>query len=225
MGVAASQAVLIGMEQPATISFTDNVKDDSSLTTYTFSTRAIGSAVVGRRVVVAVGSPANSSNRTISSVTCGGAGMTAIGSITSGAGGGAFAEAQLFVLQVDTGTTATIAVTWSGAADRCSIGIWALYGLLSSTPTATLTSTANPQTGSLAVNAGGVALAAAFDFHTATAESFTWSGLTEQYDAQFATANLGYSGAHIASFTSQTLTVTATPIAFSAGAMAAAAFR
>lgn len=211
----------------ATVVFTANAKDDSALTTYTFSSQAIGTAAVGRRVIVAAGSPANGASRTISSVTIAGVTATAIGSIAVGSGGGAFAEVQLFVLQVDTGTTASIVVTWSGAADRCSIGVWAAYDLQSSTPTATLTSIANPQTGTINVSAGGILIAAANDFNSVPSPgTFAWTGPTENYDAQLVATNLFYSGASSAYATAQTgLTVTATPSAFSAGSMAAAAFR
>lgn len=211
----------------ASVFFTANAKNDNALTTYTFSTQSIGAAQAGRRIIVAAGCPANGVDRTISSVTIGGDAATAIGTIASGAGGGAFAQAQLFVLQVDTGTTADIVVTWSGAADRCSVGVWAAYDLQSSTPTATLTSTANPQTGTINVSAGGILIAAAFDFNgVPTAATFTWAGPTERYDAQFVATNLFYSGASDAYAAAQTgLTVTATPSVFTAGAMAAASFR
>lgn len=227
-GVSFQAMIMDGGLLNATITQTDFVKDDTSLTTYTFTTRAIGTADPNRSIVVAVGSPANAANRTISTITLGGSGMNAVGSsFLSSGGGGAFAEVGLYILPFPSGTTATIVVTWSGAADRMAIGIFALYNITSQTPTAIFTSGANPATGSINISAGGVALAAVFAFHASSALSYTWAGLTERYDQQFVATNLAYSGASDQFVTAQTgLTVTATPsVTPAAISMVTAAFR
>ena len=228
MAGAAFQMLMATVTPAATVTQTDFDKNDSSLTTYTFTSKTIGAADPSRYVVVAVGSPANSSNRTISSVTLGGVTMTQVASsFLSAAGGGAFAETALYILQVPVGTTGTVVVTWSGAADRMAIGVFALYNLQSATPTSTpSTSSANPATASINVVAGGVVVAATFAF-AGGAFTHTWAGLTKNYDQAFVATNLEHSGASAAFVAAQTgLTVTATPSTTpSAIAMTVAAFR
>lgn len=220
------QALLMA-SSGASVTLTDNAVDSTVLTTYTYTSKAIGSALVGRIIIVAVDSPGNGSSRTISSVTCGGVTMNAVASsFVEGTGGAQFSPIGLFSLQVDTGTTATIVVTWSGAMSRSGIGVFAAYGLSSGTATAAATSTANPGTNSINVSAGGVLVAAACVFHTATAITFTWTNLTERYDAQFSSSNVGHTGASDSFGSAQTsLAVTATATAFTAGAFTMAAFR
>ena len=210
----------------ATVVKTDNAVDTSVATTYTFTSKSIGTAATGRRIIVAVGSPANGSSHAAPTVTCGGNSMTLVtSSYVEGTGGGQFCPLALYVLQVDTGTTATIVVTWSGNMGNCSVGVWAAYDLTSSTATAVATSTANPGTGSINVSAGGILIGASVIYYTEGVPTFTWTNLTERYDTTVA-ATSAYTGASDAFASAQTsLAVTATPTNFTAASFSMAAFR
>ena len=220
-------ALLAGSASVASISYRTTETQDSAATTYTFTSKDIGTAAVGRRVIVGVvGSGAAS--RTISSVTVGGNAATAVAFIEN-VGGLATLQAALYAIQVDAGTTATIVVTFSGGNNRCGIGVWAAYDLQSGTATATGTSVANPQTASLNISAGGIAIGVANGFDNNALTGYSWTNLTENFDALFASNQIAHSGASAAFATAQTsLALTATPQgapSFDTGAAVFAAFR
>lgn len=211
----------------ASISYRTTETQDSAATTYTFTSKDIGTAATGRRIIVGViGSGAAS--RTISSVTVGGNAATAI-NFVEGSVTGAFLQSAIYIIQVDAGTTATVVVTFSAGSNRCGIGVWAAYGLQSSSATATGTSVANPQTASLNISAGGVALGAAQTFDNQTLTGYAWTNLTENFDGLAGTNQVALSGASAAFAAAQTsLALTATPqgmTSFDAGAAAFASFR
>lgn len=211
----------------ASISYRTTETQDSAATTYTFTSKDIGTAATGRRIIVGViGSGAAS--RTISSVTVGGNAATAI-NFVEGSGTGAFLQSAIYIIQVDAGTTATVVVTFSAGNNRCSVGIWAAYDLQSSTATATGTSVANPQTASLNISAGGIAIGVANGFDNNALTGYSWTNLTENFDGLFASNQIAHSGASAAFVTAQTsLALTATPQgapSFDTGAAVFAAFR
>lgn len=211
MSLAVTQLVGFGAAEAgsaATITKTDNAVDGSTTTTYTFTSRAIGTAATGRRVIVGVSSGAGSS-ATISSVTIGGNAASQVvfldGTVS------ASTISALYILQVDAGTTATIVVTFSGSRTSCGIGVWAAYDLLSSTATFTGTSSASPPSvGSVSCSAGGIIVAQGIVYSGSTS-TFTWSGLTERFDEQLV-SQVAQTGASDAFVSAQSgLTVTATP--------------
>lgn len=208
----------------ATVSLTYHVTQDAAHTTYTFTAAAIGSAAADRCVVVGVGG-VNGSSRTISSVTIGGVSATSI-AFVEGSGGGAFVPSGLFAAVVPTGTTGDVVVTYSGAASRASIGVWAAYNVVAcTTPTDTVTSVANPQTGLIDISAGGIAIGYSHVFG-AGSPTFTWTNLTENFDEVVGVSAGSQSGASAQFAGAQTnLAITATPTAFTAAAMVVGSFR
>lgn len=218
IGFGATEGII-----PASLSFRTNTFSETDLTTYTFSSQDIGTAVTGRRVIVGVGGVAAAS-RTISSVTIGG--NSAAQSVFAEATTTAAEQAAIYVLQVDAGTTADIVVTWSSGMVRCAIGVWAAYDLQSSTATHTGSSTASPGTANLNVSAGGVAFGMAINLQNSGTNTYTWNNLTEAFDASFGSGIGTYSGAESTFATAQSgLTITATPTGSDSRVMAIASYR
>lgn len=187
---------------PAAIAFVANAADGTDLTTYSFAGQNLGTASADRYIVAAFAHRAGAGTPTGSSVTIGGVSATFLAGVSNGTG-----RCELWIAAVPTGTTGTIAITWSAGVARCVMGAWALTNLQSSTPTATYSSTASPMSASANISAGGVALALGFANVAATA---TWAGLTEDFDNTTADSCIG-SGASLAFATAQTgLTISMT---------------
>ncbi len=227
MSLAVTQLVGFGAAEAgtsaATITKTDNAVDGSATTTYTFTNKAIGTAATGRRIIVGVSSGAGSS-ATISSLTIGGNAATQV-AFLDGTVSLSMISA-IYILQVDTGTTATIVVTFSGSRSSCGVGVWAAYDLQSSTATFTGTSSGSPPSvGSVSCNAGGVIVAQSIVYAGST-PTFTWSGLTERFDEQLV-SQVAQTGASDAFASAQSgVTVTSTPsITRTNASLSVAAFR
>lgn len=183
-------------------SYQTSANDTTDLTTYTFATQAIGTASADRYVLVCTATRGTAI--TVSSMTIGGVSAALVRRQQNGNN-----TLEWWIALVPTGTTASIVVTWSAGALRCSIGVWALTGLQSTTATANavdITLSGNDLSLSINVSAGGACFAAAFDPGVKT---FTWAGLTERFD--IATEAQQFSGASLDFAAAQTgLTVTAT---------------
>ena len=191
--------------------------------TVTFTSKSIGTAQTGRRIVVAAGGPGSGSAVTITGVTCGGVAMTQLVQNNT-SGGGGFQTASLWILEVPTGTTADIVVSWSGSSSRCYLGVWAVYGLESEAARSTVTSGSDPHTGSITVPGGGVVIGTAAG-GAGSSMSYTWTGVTEDFDATVAAVTLAYTGASAAFNAASTFTITANPNPFNAGSMVAVSLR
>jgi len=191
-----------------TSTFIGSAVDATNLTTYTFTSQAIGAADATRRVIVALQAAGNGVNRTLSSATIGGAGATI--HVQTGASQN---SAAFISLPVAAGTTATITATYSGACASCGIGVYRLINETSGSPTDT----------DVDINLSGADLSVAIDvpsqgslFAVAGGQpvlrTVTWTGATEQYDAAVDAVFVSFhSGAFESSLGSQTgRTVTAT---------------
>jgi len=181
-------SMLMGMGMPglgnipqadATITFTDSVVDAVDRTTYTFTTRAIGTAANTRRVIVFVGQ----STSTIASATIGG--ITATLDVNNSGSG--FISAI-----VPTGTTATIVVTLNAGVVRCGIAVWAAYGLVNSSATAVTSVTTNSATLDLQTLQGSIVVAGMY-LANGTVPTNTWTNLTENLDITFVEGTNYYS--------------------------------
>lgn len=192
-----------------TRTLTDSASDTSGGTTTTFTSKNIGTATSDRLVVV--GFCGNNNSRTISGVTIGGVSATVYYIGTSQTQQAGFA-----VLNVTSGTTATIAITWSGNQSQVGIAVWSVYGA-NATPTATnFASTTDVFSASMNVPAGGAAFGVALDNVNATAPKWTWGNLTEDVDASLGAKT--YSAASAEFATAQTgLSITADIAASSGG--------
>jgi hypothetical protein len=157
------------------ITFIDTTDDVTNATTYTFAAHPIGDAFSSRIVVLAVHTDGAGVN--VSNVTVGGSSMALIQDTTGQP------SCCLAHLGVPASTAADIVVTFSGAAQRCGIGVWSIVGAattvpLSSTYQTASASTAHAVTVDLPTDAMGVvAISLASDFRMA------WTGGTEEYDA------------------------------------------
>jgi len=153
------------------ITYITTASDATDLTTYTFSTQSIGDANSSRKVIVGVHGSINF--QTVSTVTVGGISATIlVQEATLGI------VAAIAIAEVPTGTTADVVVTFTGAMDRCAIGIWRAVGSISMTPIDTGSSTADPGTDTLTSVIGGYCVCVGTGGDTAT-----WTNATENYDA------------------------------------------
>jgi hypothetical protein len=189
----------------ASITYTDKGEDSVNRTTYTFSTKSLGSAAADRKIIVGVSAGGSSSGVTLNSVTVGGISATQIVATTDGEN-----MAQIWVASVPTGATGNVVLTFSTDKGRCGIGLWAMYGA-SSTATDTGFATANPSSDTLNISAGGVAVGV-YSLSQSTDRTTTWTNLTEDYDAVVESGGGTHSGASASFASAQTgLTITGTP--------------
>lgn len=143
---------LLNSPVPLSITYTDTSFQNTPLTTYTYTSRAIGTAAANRYIVVGVGQATAAINAVVS-MTIGGISASQIVFDTNGVNG----RTDLWIAPVPTGTTATIVITFAGSVTRCGIGVWAIYGG-SNTARATGAGHANPAVASLNIPAGGVVI-------------------------------------------------------------------
>jgi len=187
--------------QPATVVFCANSLDTVDRITFTFSSVSFSTAAADRRVVMALWEQGGAVG--ISSVTIGGVSASQL----VGSGGTTNPLVSLWIAAVPTGTSGNVVVQFGGGTANCAIAVWAVYGIGSNTAFATATTSAaeNPASESLSVPSNGVAIAASRLVTNTTA--FTWSGLTEDFDALLEVGR--YSGASDAFASAATPTITA----------------
>lgn len=142
---------------------------------------SIGTAAANRKIVLVNCCRDSSSTSTISSQTIGG--NTTTDSITVSS---ASDRTSIRILDLTTGTTANFVTTIGGTGSmlRLGVGVWALYGAGSSTPSDTDSSTTDAGSVTLTVPAKGVAVGGSV---SAAGVSCTWTGLTERYDGAIET--------------------------------------
>lgn len=117
--------------------------------------------------------------------------------------------AALFIANVPTGTTGTIAATMAATYVDAGIEVYRATGVLSATAHATGSSSAAAPTGTLTVPAYGFAIGGAIT-RGATASTATWTGLTEDDDS-VQEATVVHTAASLAPTSTQAaMTVTAT---------------
>lgn len=187
-----------------TVTFRGSAVDPANLTTYDgapFQGLAIGDAAADRHVLLAV--CGTNGTRTVESATIGGVTATKVHELQSGNG----TIAVLRALVTD-GTTANVAISWSGAQSRCGIAWWTATGIGDGTEHHKVTSTANPSVATVNTLAGGFAIAAAFDGNNNN-RTYTWTNVTERYD-ETVESGINHSGGDAATASTGTLEVTAT---------------
>lgn len=203
-GVLAANR-LRGGGAPASSSLvhTDHGESASNTLTHTFSTRSLGTAASDRRIVVFAGGRGGAA----ATATCTVQGISAtqeanVHWTTSG-------DTQLimFVVDVPTGTTGDVVVTWSFTCDRCGIEVYALYGTASGTPDVVSTRDTAGTFGSFTLASASHVAGGAFTIaatnrtarisgasddlsagsptisFTAAETDVGWTGLTEDHDA------------------------------------------
>lgn len=174
--------------------------NNADLTTYSFTSTAIGTASSDRYVAVAIGTRDTGTN-SISSVTVAGQSCTAL--VTSGS---TTDPRAIFITDapVTSGTTATVAVTMANTNLRCGIGVYTITGgvpIVENTRTTT--------SGTLNVSAGGIILGMGYNNGSGTTVTFT--GLTSGGTDTLEGPNGFGHGYHNATITeTRTVTINAT---------------
>ena len=185
------------------IAFTDSAVDDTTGTTFTFSSVDIGTAASDRKVVVAVGGQVSGSTQT--SVTVGGESCTLAAVHSASAVSVAFWEIDLA-----TGTSADIVVVFGQSNNCAGIGVWALTGDMVVYDTIKDSRAGNP-TGEITCPAGSVIMGYEL-INVSPNRTFTWAGLTENFDAVQQTNQAMHTGASgDFSEAQDDLTITVTP--------------
>ena len=164
---------------PPLATYITSVADTADATGYTFTGQSLGTAAADREVVVAVQSRTGGTSITVSSLTVGGISATLEVRTANTASG--YTLIEIWRAPVPTGTTGDVVVNFTGGtALRCAIDIYKLTGR-SSTFATSSTGASNGGTLSLNVAANGAVIAAAASASATSA--FTWTGVTERYDA------------------------------------------
>lgn len=158
----------------AVLTYIGTLTSASNLTTYTFTAASIGAARTNRLVVLAV-QGLTTTGRTISSVTIGGNAASVAASSASNN-----SQSGLYYLNVTSGTTADIVVTFSGSNSRCTVHVYTITGLKSFTPVgadATVSTSSTSLNRTIAISKGGCAIGVAWvGFSPST---ITWTNLTK----------------------------------------------
>jgi hypothetical protein len=109
---------------------------------------------------------------------------------------------------IPTGTTCTIRVNQSILSTYIvNVLVWTISNLQSTTATASVKTTANPSP--LSLNVGSRSATLGMATNVGSSSSFTWSGLTEDYQTSSVINNNPHTGAHLVSGSA------ATPLAIS----------
>lgn len=189
-----------------TVSYINRYTNTTNLTSYTFSNCDIGTASSTRLVVVVVHAGAGTAV-TVSSLTIGG--VSATGYQNNAAGN----HCSIWALPVSTGTTATVALTFSAGVVNCMVAIHAIYDLSSNTPTSSdsevqVLSTLS-QTNTLSVQNNGIVITGCTNNENNTG---TLTGVTERYDVIVENdMRIGGNGVMTSTNSSYSVTVNATP--------------
>jgi hypothetical protein len=157
-----------------TPSFLGSDTSAANLTTYTFSSKTLGTGLI----VVGVTGVASSGGRTSTAMTIGGVSATKAIEAVHDTGGISHISA-IWYADVDT-ASGDIVVTFSVGIVRANIGWWLLEGA-AATPTDTASDTiGSPVSGDIDIAAGGVAIG--YASATTGISSGTLSGVAEDFD-------------------------------------------
>lgn len=207
---------------PRALTFTASTATLSGASSYSFTSQGFGTAYPSRFMILGIGWGGNVP--TISSLTIGGISATLVGSCLAV---GVWGTSAIYSAPVPTGTSGTVAVTFSGTTGiGCGIGLWSLTGFSSVTPLSSGNNVAAVGSVSLGTTANG-GFAVGYAVTTAniggSSASWTWTGVPKDFNAsiQSGSNDRSHSGAH-GGTSSGGLTVTASTTVQTAGLCAAA---
>lgn len=194
----------------------------------TYTSVAIGTAGANRTIIVVDGFR-DAGSCPLASMTIGGVSATRvaqqINSVTN------TTIMSVWVAAVPTGTTATIVTVYCGSVDSAEgLGVYAAYGLVSSTPTATAGSSSSTAPSlNLNVSAGGMVVAGAWALGQTTTIG-SWTGLTSDFNLLTDPTSTsqyqgGASGSNLAGATPRTVSLTYGTTSTGEASAIAAAFR
>jgi plastocyanin domain-containing protein len=130
--------------------------------------------------VVAITGTGSAVGRSVSSCTVGGVSASAVVTANASSGVTEIWVTPMVAAGGPTGTSATVAVNFSGAMLNAAIEVYAIKGASSTTASATASDTTSPLSQSLSIPNNGAAVAVARA--AGTPGNTTWSGLTEDSD-------------------------------------------
>jgi hypothetical protein len=163
------------------LSFLDIGFSGSIKTTHTFTDVDFGSAEATRVIIVCVGGRAENTGLTVASATIGGVSAAIAIQATHDSTGCAITA--ILTASVPTGSSGSVAVTFSGNVNNCSIGVYRALNLSSNTPDATASDN-TPSSGVVDLNvnttSGGIAIATSVP--RTGGSSCTQVGVTEDFD-------------------------------------------
>lgn len=158
--------------------FLQTTSDTTDTNIYTFAAQNIGTADVGRFIIVSVLSRKTGASTTISTVTIGGISATIVKQVSNAVTN--TDVAGIVIASVPTGTTGDVVVTFGATMSRCIIAVYRAVGINNPfTANANASSTANDPTAAIAVPSNGFEIGAGL---SAASSSATWTGLTEDFD-------------------------------------------
>lgn len=205
---------------PASLSFIASTADDANQTTYSFASQSLGVADGTRRIVIVC--HWHGSSLTLNSATITGIAATIHIQATSGN-----SNVGIISALVPSGTSGTIAMTLSGGALRARIAVYRATGGVLLSPHATMTDntlSGAVLSGTINIPAVGWVVAGS-TWAGVSGTTFTYVGVTEQYDATVAeAAGIKMSGGFntgLALQSNRTVSATISNATAAAGALAA----
>lgn len=175
-----------GLNKPIpSVSFTSEEEYSGFSSSPSFTNAPVGTASIDRLVVVALSWYVSGSSRTLSSATIGGIAATIVDSESDGNESGV----AIISAVVPTGTTATVAMSFSGTVTRVSGGVYAVYNLKSTTATDADSTTGSGGFGSTTKSVtidtlqDGIVIASGYIEASDGTTTITFSaGVTEDYE-------------------------------------------
>jgi len=195
------------------VTYITNAVDATNGSSFSFTSTSFGPAAADRKIVIGVSSEnGGSGERTISALTVGGVSAT---QLVRSYQAGNDCVAELWIATVPTGTSGTVAITWSGSVRACGIGVWAVNGASSTA----FDTASNSQTSSISAvavttscEAGGVIIGMVGGGQANPVSSYSWSNANEDFDATVdagdRATHSGASNAYAAAQSSLAITVT-----------------
>jgi hypothetical protein len=230
LGMPLTMGMLPGKQKPVSLinRGTTAFVSSSGLTTYTFTSVAIGAASATRRVIIlAVGSHSTITGRALVSATIGGVSAAIDVQRTQGL---TFSKVSAIIsATVPTGTTATVTLTFSAAMTLCSGLATAIDNLVNTAPVTTANAgnssgTNTCSTAAMSWPAGAYIVGVAGS--GSSSATYTWSGsaLTEYFDAVAGLTTMSAADLFsVSAASSQVVTITQTTN--SVGCLVVAAYR
>ena len=181
----------------ATISFGSATQFSPDATSFTLSSADLGTAASNRTIIVACGG-LDTVNNDITSVTVDGTAMS-----ETHRGNDSTFRAFIFEVDLATGTSGDVVVSFDGTVTRFGIAVWAAYGIGAADDKPS--SIGYPtEAGDVDISAGGVAIGYSLN-HNPTA-TVSWTNMTERFDDTIDYTS--HTGADTTSATAATVTVT-----------------
>lgn len=190
---AVSHMVLLTGSRRKVLAFQGHAENGTGASSYNFTSQPIGTAQSDRYVIVGIGW--SNLGPSISAVTIGGVSATVVATAANANGSSA-----MYIALVPTGTTATVAITFSSTTNLgCGIAVWSATGLVSATPVSSGNSSASPTPSVVLTTVnGGFAIGYAHVASNVTYSPSTipWTGVTASWAGNDITAGRPHGGGH-----------------------------